>query len=149
MTAATTTAIPTRNGLHSTGTPPRQDRPLRIDERSLAGDAASPYAPRRRVSMVPGGSGHPGRRYALGPRRTVGRRRGHAIDERHGSPPSPFLIATALSLALLGLPSRSLDAQPAPDASAEAMNAELGRRACRACGAELPLPGPGDHSPPC
>ena len=39
--------------------------------------------------------------------------------------PRRFLIATALSLALLGLPSRSLDAQPAPDASAEAMNAQL------------------------
>jgi hypothetical protein len=31
----------------------------------------------------------------------------------------------ALSLALLGLPPLSLDAQPAPDASAEAMNAQL------------------------
>ena len=39
--------------------------------------------------------------------------------------PRRFLIATALSLALLGLPSQSLDAQPAPDASAEAMNAQL------------------------
>jgi hypothetical protein len=39
--------------------------------------------------------------------------------------PRRFLIATALSLALLGLPSRSLDAQPAPSASAEAMNVQL------------------------
>jgi len=39
--------------------------------------------------------------------------------------PRRFLIATALSLALLGLPPLSLDAQPAPDASAEAMNAQL------------------------
>jgi hypothetical protein len=39
--------------------------------------------------------------------------------------PRRFLIATALSLALLGLPPLSLDAHPAPDASAEAMNAQL------------------------
>src|SRR5260370_36702579 len=39
--------------------------------------------------------------------------------------PRGFLVATALSLALLGLPSLSLHAQPAPDASAGAMNAQL------------------------
>ena len=39
--------------------------------------------------------------------------------------PRRFLVATALSLALLGLPSLSLHAQPAPDASAGAMNAQL------------------------
>lgn len=37
--------------------------------------------------------------------------------------PPRFLIATALTLALLGLPSLSADAQPAPDENAEAMNA--------------------------
>jgi hypothetical protein len=39
--------------------------------------------------------------------------------------PRRFLIGTALSLALLGLPSLSLDAQPSPDASAGTMNAQL------------------------
>jgi hypothetical protein len=37
--------------------------------------------------------------------------------------PPRFLIATALTLALLGLPSLSADVQPAPDENAEAMNA--------------------------
>ena len=36
-----------------------------------------------------------------------------------------FLIATVLALALVGLPARLADAQPAPDSSAEAINAEL------------------------